>query len=100
MRSSARLLCEAPAGHILTSSPRSVARNHDPIIGEQHARAREEQKLSKCMGLRRLLPARRRRQHGALHLPGCGISQCNSERNAVKSANRWAAFGQRARCNF
>ena len=53
MRSSARLLCGAAARHILTSSPRSVARNHDPIVGERHARAREEQKLSERMSLRR-----------------------------------------------
>ena len=57
MRSSARLLCGAAARHILTSSPRSVARNHDPIVGERHARAREEQKLSERMSLRRLIPA-------------------------------------------
>ena len=63
MRSSARLLCGAPAGHMLTSSPRPVARDHDPSIGERHARARAEQKLSERMSLRRLLPARRRRQH-------------------------------------
>ena len=55
--SSARLLGGAPARHIRPSSPRTVARNHEPSIGERHAHDQAEQKLSERMSLRRLLPA-------------------------------------------
>ena len=62
--------------------------------------ARAEQKFNKHMRLRRAALTCGSLLICALRLPGLGIAQCNSVDNTMKIANRWAAVGQRARCNF